>query len=79
MIRLVCNGGRRQGEPQQSSYYIRFPFFHAGMVMGDEGVLGDKGDAVDDLAWYEHLGLGLCFGSLGLGLCCCFLSLGLGR
>ena len=47
--------------------------------MGDEGVLGDKRDAVDDLAWYEHLGLGLCFVSLGLGLCCCFLSLGLGR
>ena len=30
---------------------------------------------MDDLAWHEHLGLDLCFVSLGLGLCCCrFLS-----
>ena len=36
--------------------------------------MGDKGDAVDDLAWYEYLGLDLCFVSLGLGLCCFFLS-----
>ena len=37
--------------------------------------MGDKGNAVDDLAWHEHLGLDLCFVNLGLGLCCCrFLS-----
>ena len=40
---------------------------------------------MDDLAWYEHLGIDLCFVSLGLGLCCFvsldlffFVSLGLG-
>ena len=37
--------------------------------------MGDKGDAVDDLAWYEHFGLDLClFVSLVLGLCCSFFS-----
>ena len=47
--------------------------------------MGDKGDVVDDLAWYEQLDLGLCFVSLDLGLCCFaslghffFVSLGLG-
>ena len=38
-------------------------------------MMDDKGDAMDDLAWYVHLVLGLCcFVSLVLGLCCFFLS-----
>ena len=35
-------------------------------------MVGDKGDAVDDLTWYEHLGLDFCF--VSLGLCCCLVS-----